>query len=45
MLLDRQQHQLASASQGAVVKAGDGTEPWPGVVPMLANGKFEEMLA
>jgi len=23
----------------------DGTEPWHGVVPMLKNGKFKEMLA
>merc|ERR1712061_73981 len=23
----------------------DGTEPWHGVKPMLANGKFKEMLA
>lgn len=22
----------------------DGVEPWHGVMPMLANGKFEEML-
>lgn len=44
-------HHVGKSSAPAVFIKGtyvggcnDGTEPWHGVLPMLANGKFEEML-